>query len=343
MRSIIKLSLLVGISALSAYACSSSSNSNFGSGNEDGGAGNDGSGPLGDGGFGSDVGNFGDGNISDAGGGSTTIYAHTDTELYSFDPATQNVTLIGPFQGFSDAAADNAITDLAVTANNEIWVNSETVIYTAQLPASGTGPVVLTKKAKIATVSKDGGSQKFFALAFAPVGALDPNNEVLVAGDNTGELYTIDQSTGALKALGDFGSTYQLSGDMVFYSDQGTFKGLATIRTCGSPNCKDFLAAVDMNALKTAYTSGTASAAILDKVYGTGTGFSDLFGVGAWGDKVYAFSRNTNTDAGQQPAQLVSIDSTGVGTSLKSFASITKGFSGAGVTTKAAITIPPPK
>jgi hypothetical protein len=331
MRSTIKLSLLISFAALAVYACSSGSGSNGFGDNGDGGTEGDGSGPLGDGGVGADVGNFGDGNINDTGsGGTITIYAHTDTELYTLDPATNTITDIGPFQG-----TNNPITDLAVNSKGEVWVNSETAIYQATVPQT-TGPVTLVQKAPITV----GTNQKFFALAFTPAGALAAN-EVLIAGDNKGELYSIDESTGKPTRLGGFGATWQLSGDLVFYNQGGTFKGLATIRTCGTSSCKDSLASVDMNALKTAYTSGTAAASLLGQTYGSGTGFAALYGVGAWQDKVYAFSRKGGD--GGAPAQLVEIDGTGVGTSIKSFPNITSGWSGAGVTTTATITVPPPK
>ena len=73
------------------------------------------------------------------------------------------------------------------------------------------------------------------------------------------------------------------------------------------------------------------------KLLGTGTGFGDLFGIGAWGNSVYAFSRAASS--GSQPAQLVQIGSSGTGLSLQSFATITSGWSGAGVTTKAPVSV----
>jgi hypothetical protein len=53
--------------------------------------------------------------------------------------------------------------------------------------------------------------------------------------------------------------------------------------------------------------------------------------VGAWDDKVYAFGRG--------PAQLVEMDSAGSGSVVNVFSDISNGWSGAGVTTKAKITV----
>ena len=94
---------------------------------------------------------------------------------------------------------------------------------------------------KVATIGSD--RPKFYALAFAPAGALDPNNEILVGGDSTGNLWSITTTGGATKSLGDFGADpiisgniFELSGDIVFYIDSSTNPtGLATIRSCPSP------------------------------------------------------------------------------------------------------------
>jgi hypothetical protein len=328
------------------YACSSSSTTpGFGNGDDGGSATDDGGGTTDDGGLGSDaVVTLPDGSNHDTGTVMTvdTIYAHTDTELYSMDPSSHTVTLVGSFAGVGGTTNDTAVTDLAVNANKEIYVNSKTVLYKAALPSGGTGTVQLTRIAKIATVSS---TQFFWALAFAPAGVLG-SGETLVGGDDKGDLYAIDPTNGQTKLLGGFGGDWELSGDIVFYTQNGTNLGLATIRHCPIPSgstkpvcdkTNDSLAEIDMAALTAAY-NGSAGAPLLAKTYGNGTTYGELFGVGAWQDKVYAFAR---VQTGS-PAQLVSIDSTGTGVSLQPFANITAGWSGAGVTTKATITVPPP-
>ena len=324
-------------------ACSSSGGSGF----NDGDASADGSLSTGDAGAfdtgvdPGDAGSFGEtGAALDSGtGGTSTIYANTDTELYAMDPATLAVTDIGAFQGMTACSGNAAVTDLAINGAGEIWVNTECALYQAALPTSGKGPVQLTLKTKITGSS----GQKFFALGFAPAGVLGAG-EGLVAGDSLGELYYVDTATGATQDLGGFGNDannkpWQLSGDVVFYTQSGAPLGLATIRTKTSATSLDTLAEIDMAALSAAFTSKTPGN-LLKKIYGTDTGFAKLFGVGAWGNDVYAFSRASGTTT---PAQLVKIDATGTGTLLQSFAAITSGWSGAGVTTKATITIPPPK
>jgi hypothetical protein len=262
------------------------------------------------------------------GNGPPIIYAHTDTELWKMDPTTMAVTDIGPFSDGSGSTP--TITDLAVDASGNVVVNSETAIYTVALPSGGTGTVNITLHTQLPTGSK------FYALGFTPAGALE-TNQSLIAGDSAGNLYYIPSSaTATPQLLGGFGGNWELSGDVVFFTNNGNALGLATIRQC-SPTCdktNDSLAEIDMAAMKQAYTSNT-SGTLLKQVFGSGTGYGELFGVGAWGNNVYAFSRgNSSTQA-----ELVQIGMSGTGTSLKMFPNITSGWSGAGVTTSATITV----
>ena len=304
--------------------------------------------------------NFGDASTQDAPSGadasvSTTVYANSDQTLYSLDPQTNALKLIGSFSGTSGTTADGNVTDLAVNANGDLYVNTESVIYKAALPSNPPGTVQLTK---IASISLQTG-QKFYALAFAPAGSLD-TNEVLIGGDGFGELYSIDTGTGATQHLGNFGPdkfkagyNWALSGDLVFYTDSNNKPtGLATVRPCQTSSCStsnDYLVGVDMTALATAYKNKTPAATLLGGIYGgstssngPGTTFGRLFGLGAWQGKVFAFERATSTTS----PQLVEIStSTGQGSVIPSSVSFTspdQGWSGAGVTTTVTVTVPPP-
>jgi hypothetical protein len=282
----------------------------------------------------------------------TTIYANTDDSLYTMDPKTMAVTLVGKFAGLGGGTGDTTVTDVAVDANDEVYVNSESVVYKAAVPMSP-GTVQLTKVAAISL--KQG--QKFYALAFVPAGVLG-QNETLVGGDGYGELYSIDTTNGSTKDLGNFGNDsahvgniFALSGDVVFYLDANNKPtGLATIRSCtkNTTTCiktSDFLAGVDMTALATAYKSGTPGA-LLSGIYGgnmnssgPGTGYGDLFGLGAWQGNVFAFERKINTSN----PQLLSVSTqSGTGSVISSNFAFTNGWSGAGVTTKVTVNVPPP-
>ncbi len=272
---------------------------------------------------------------TDGGDAPAVIYAHSDTELYTLDPNSQSVTDIGPF---SLGSQTPVITDLAVDGLGNVWVNSESAIYRAAVPTSP-GPVDLTLVANISLQT----SQKFYALGFAPANVLDAN-ETLVAGDNNGALFAI-ATNGSTTELGTFGTdakgnAYELSGDIVFYVQNGNARGLATIRSCPNGSCSttnDMLAEVDVAAMTSAYQSKSPGK-LLKQVLGGGTGYGKLFGVGAWNSSVYAFSRGSTTS----PAKLIEIGASGTGSVLQQFSQITAGWSGAGVTTKAPVTVLPP-
>ena len=346
----------VSFACFALVACSASSQVDGTPSNLDSGSGDGGLNPIDTGGMGNETGpdpGLDGATPLDTGGtgGTSLVYAHTDTELYSLDPATKAVTKIGPFTGNT-----GSITDLAIAGDNSMFVNSTTEIYSATLPAGGTGNVVLTLKTTLPS------GLKFYALGFTPAGVLGAG-EALIAGDGNGDLYYVDTSAASTtpQKLGSFGAwqsgdpgpgrsgdQWTLSGDVVFYMDGAIPRGLATLRACftsstGKTKCQntnDVLAEVDMDALKAAYASKSAAPTLRKRILGTsGSGFGRLFGIGAWEDKVYAFSRNETTTSPAVPAQLIVLDSTGVGTSAQSFPAITAGWSGAGVTTKAKISI----
>jgi hypothetical protein len=299
---------------------------------------------------------------------SSTIYAHTDTALYSMDPTTSTVTQVGIFSGLPDAAYE-AVTDLAVNAAGQVYVNTESAVYQATLPATP-GPTATVPLTLVATITA-AASTYFYALAFTPADALGTGTgEVLIGGDNNGELWSINATSGATQDLGNFGpdsahsgNFFALSGDVVFYTaytnGMAVQTGLATIRSCAPPvapksavciKTSDFLAGINMANLGTAYTSKVKATTLLGGIYGgsmtsagAGTGYGDLFGLGAWGGKVFAFSRNIAGPPIVAPT-LLTIDTTsGVGTPVTGQSwTFTDGWSGAGVTTKVTINVPPP-
>jgi hypothetical protein len=273
--------------------------------------------------------------------GTPIIYAHTDDSLYVMDPSKKSVTLVGQFTG-----GTGGMTDCAVDGDGRLFVNSTGAIYSAALPAGGTGAVALSLQTSLPAGSK------FYALGFTPAGVLE-SGETLIAGDGAGDLYWIDTSGPSttpvkLGVFGDWqpgdpgpgrsGDVWTLSGDLLFYMDGATPRGLATLRSCystsgGSMKCQntnDVFAELDMTALKTAFDTKSPQN-VRKRIIGPGTHVGELFGAGAWDDSFYAFSRS--------PAQLVQIDSSGNGTVVDAFPAISNGWSGACVTTKAKITV----
>jgi hypothetical protein len=301
------------------------------------------------------------GGPGDAGGDGSppilsTLYANTDLSLYSIDPSTNAVLTLGSFVGLPDGGAGTGITDVAVNGAGEIFACSEIAIYSVTLPASPPAPIQLTSVVAIA------GTGKFYALAFAPVGALDGAAETLVGGDSNGTLWAIDTKNGATTNLGSFGfdptvgdggtNVFGLSGDMVFYlDDQSRPTGIATIRSCtpgpGAVVCgNDYLAGVNMSALKTAYAQKVPAGSLMGGIYGatskslgSGTTFREVYGLAAWNQKVFGFSRWT---AAQPPTMLTIDPVTGAGKTVQNGWNFMNGWSGAAVTTKVSITIAAP-
>jgi hypothetical protein len=341
--------LLSGVASVSA--CGSSSQTGFGS--SDGGGSGSGTGTgsvasfgTGPGGSSMNMLTQGDSGMGGSTGPTvTTIYADTDDSLYTLDPKTNTVTLVGAFSGFEGS---EGATDVAVDEAGDVYINSEAAVYKAVLPSGGSGPVMLTNRVAIA-LQKD---QSFYALAFAPAGVLG-SGETLVGGDNNGELWSIDPTSGATVDLGNFGPNPSsskkilgLSGDIVFYMNAGTPTGLATIRSCDSDgsDCSsknDYLAGIDMTALAAAYTSHTPASSLLASIYGgstgsvgSGTGYGELFGLGAWEGTVFAF--------GHDPAALYTVSTSSGGGSQVQSTMPDSGWAGAGVSTKTTITVMPP-
>lgn len=339
-----KLTCVVSLALVAA--CGGSSRTGFdgssGSSGSDGGSSGSSSGGLG---------SSGGPTVTDDAGVTTTttstIYANTDDTLYELDPATNAVSIVGAFSG-----GNGNVTDCAVNAAGEVYVNTSDTVYKASLPSTSGGKVSLTK---VASIGGGKSAPAFFALAFAPAGVLG-SGEGLVGGDSNGVLWSIDPSSGDTHQLGSFGKdkgggTFALSGDIVFYLDgSGKPTGLATIRSCNGVTCSktnDYLAGIDMDALATAFTSGTPAGSLLSGIYGgsatskgSGIGHGELFGLGAWEGKVFGFER---ASANNGTPALLSIDTaSGAGTILPDKSSFTNGWSGACVTTKVTVTVPPP-
>lgn len=242
-----------------------------------------------------------------SGGGSFIAYAHTNNTLFKIDPTQANlgVTSIGGFDCIGGAGQDSSMTDLAVDATGDLWGVTAHHVYHLVIMGSKVAcgpPIVLPMGAT------------FYGLTFAPTDVTGLSKEILVAGNTKGELYTVD-TMGATVLLGDFGNVpsgtnagkpWQLSGDIVFLSNNGNPVGFATVRDCksttSSSGCDktDTLIEIDVAAVKTAITSHTPqslTASVRGKIVKkagcsdtVNTSYGSMFGIAAWNDKVYGFS-----------------------------------------------------
>lgn len=280
--------------------------------------------------------------------GKTIIYAHTDTQLYQLDPddLSTPLELVGEFDcvGDSSKGQDPAMTDLAVDRDANLWGISARAVHPLTI---ANGKILCGAPIDLET----GDKVSFYGLTFAPAGTLDPDVEVLVAGNTAGELWAIDGKGKAVQR-GTFGNApkddghghafehpgkaFELSGDIVFVSNGGNPIGYATVRDCPNPpstsGCSSIntLIEIDVKKMATA-TSGSVRKSVRGQIVqrkGCNDGVADdaygnMYGIAAWADKVFGFSRVGN---------LVEIDvDDGSGCRVKGY-DMSK-FSGAGVTT----------
>jgi hypothetical protein len=322
---------------------------------------------TGDGGSGGSLFDAGHGGGSPGGSAPYLIYAHTNTTLYSLDPVKPDlpITQIGDFDcvlkpgematpgkvaSMTDLAIDENLTMFSVSsfAVHPITVTGSTVHCGTPIPL--TDPILMDK------------NKRFYSLSFAPTGVLDPAKEVLVAGNTAGELWAIDPAgkitqhgtLGNIPATDGHGHAYanydanvpkawEISGDIVFLSNNGKPVGFATVRDCPNPpsptGCAkvDTLIEIDMSKMAMAGAQNVQKSLRGQVVKRAGcsdnvnASYGFLYGIATWNDKVYGFGHEGNL------VDISLLD--GSACLVKNYA--TSMFSGAAVTTVAPVTPPP--
>jgi hypothetical protein len=261
-----RLVLPMALAVLAGAACAPGGRGDGGGGG--GGGGGSGSGGSGGSGSGTGSGSGGSGSGSDA---TTYVYAHSSSALYRVDPDTLAITEVGAF-GWPIPLLPDQMTDLAIDSTGLMIGVSFTCVYSVD-PTT----------AKTTLLSANLG-ESFNALSFVPASALGSSGaDVLVGARNTdGVVFEIDQSTGATTQIGNMGGSYVSSGDLV------AVDGFGMVQTVPGGSSGDQLVRLA--------TSTFAATPI-----GTGTGFSDIWGLAFWKNQIYGF---TNT------GQFVLIDPT---------------------------------
>jgi hypothetical protein len=331
----------VGCAIAFGIACGGTSNgSGFGTADGDSGGGNGGDG----GGLGNSEGGLtgsGDGSIT-TGPTSSIFYVHTNTTLYTVDPTNVSAppTMIGNFDCIGNGSGqDSSMTDIAVSKDGSIYAVSQANAY----PITVTGSTVHCGTAW-PLPSKN---NNFYGLTVAPENTV-ATDEVLIAADDSGALWQIDQTSGATTQVGTLGTdpatskAWELSGDIVFVANGGSPVGFATVRDSSS-DAEDTLIEVDVSLVKpgTASTLKTVLGKVVQKsgcaapssgtTPAAGFGFKSMYGIAAYEDKVYGFSHT---------GDIIEIDnSDGSACLLGSIAS--NAFSGAGVSTSVQVVAPP--
>ena len=291
-----------------------------------------------------------------AGGAAPSIlYVHSNTTLYEADPSEMPLALstLGDFECIGGSGQSTSMTDIAVNADGEVWAISTTRVY--RLDLSG-GTVAC---AEIIELNNPQGIS-FYGMTFAPKGVLHPTEEVLIAGNSAGELWSVDAggnlaqrgTLGVVPANDGQGHTYdnagkpwELSGDIAFFENNGSPIGFAPVRDCPNPpssngcNEIDTLIELDVPALATATTQS-----VLKSVRGqivrasdcndTEPGYGSVYGIGAWLGTVYGFSRR---DGNGYAIAIDNVD--GTACLLEAFPG--SPWAGAGNTTIADVIAPP--
>jgi hypothetical protein len=292
-----RLSVVLGLCAALASGCGATDINHGKGGGADlgGGSGGNGGGSGGGGGGGYVPPDGGDVNY--------TVYAHSNTTLYTIDVMAKTISTVGPFNAPAVGSAPDVIQDLAVAPDNTIYVISKQTLYTAD-PHDGhvtvVGSVTACGSDNVAlTTTKDG---------------------KLYAADYKGAFCEVDITTSppTVKPLGSVGNNMAISGDIVGIGDgsvYGTAYNLSDSSSTGT-SINNVLVKID-----------PATGAMQSQL--GATGFPKLFGVAYANGVVFGFTHDGSGD-------VITIDpKTGKGTLFNTFLDPTTGkgipFAGAGV------------
>jgi hypothetical protein len=223
----------------------------------------------------------------------TSVFAHTSSALYRVDPETLAVTKVGNF-GWSNAFEQ--MTDIAIDNTGMLIGISFKAVYRIDPTTAAV------------TQLSSSLSGMFNGLSFVPAEMLgQTGRDVLVGTRNAdGMVFSIDPSTGQATVIGNM-QGFSSSGDLV------AIAGFGAVQTADNGLSADRLVRLAPN---------TFAATPI----GTTIGFSDIWGVAYWKNKIFGF---TNT------GQFVTIDpTTGVGTLVESGG---PAWWGAAVTTSAPV------
>jgi len=225
-------------------------------------------------GGGTDSGN-GSGSGSGSGGGEQVfVYAHSASTLYKIDPDTLQVQMVGAFNWGS--VGSDQMTDIAIDKNGQMIGVSFSRVYRVD-PSNAVTTLLSSQLAR-----------SFNGLSFVPAAQLGMTGDDVLVGTQSidGKVFRIDPMTGSATEVGDMGA-YTSSGDLVAVA------GFGTVQTVNNTSGSDVLARL---------ATSTFSASPI----GSGTGFTAIWGVAFFKDKVYGF-----TDGG---AFLLIDPNTGAGT-----------------------------
>jgi hypothetical protein len=284
-----------------------------GGGGSGGGVGGNGAGDLGGSGGSGGGGAGGSGGAGGAGGGGTTytIYAHSDTTLYTVDTVNKMLNPIGNFNAPTDPKTKrtDVIQDLAITPDNTIYVVGKTTLYTAD-PKDGHVTVV----GAVGSLGACGTDNVALTTT--------PDNKLYVA-DYGGAFCEIDVTVSppTIHQIGTLGNNMAVSGDIVGLGD-GSIYATAYNKSNSATQLSNVLVKLDPKSGAIISTQGP-------------TGYPKLFGVAFADGKVYGFTHDGSGDV------IVIDPKTGAGTIFATFKDSGGGISFAGAGVNSDVPAPP--
>ena len=215
--------------------------------------------PGGDDDSGADAGNSGSGSGSGSGSNSGTVYvyAHTESTLYRVDPDSLAISEIGDFKWPNNST--DTMTDIAIDKDGNMVGVSFDKVYKVD---TGTAQTTLLSAAL---------QGMFNGLSYVPATYVNQTgDDVLVGTRNTdGAVFRIDPMTGSATQIGDMGSGFSSSGDLV------AVDGFGIVQTVPG-NGGDSLATL---------ASGTFAATPVGN-----TGYGSIWGLAFWKNKLFGFT-----------------------------------------------------
>jgi hypothetical protein len=208
-----------------------------------------------------DGGTTGSGSGSDSGSGSNTgtiyVYAHTESTLYRVDPDSLAIAEIGDFKWPNNST--DTMTDIAIDKDGNMVGVSFDKVYKVDTS---------TAQTTLLSASLQG---MFNGLSYVPATYVNQTgDDVLVGTRNTdGAVFRIDPMTGSATQIGDMGSGFSSSGDLV------AVDGFGIVQTVPG-NGGDSLATL---------ASGTFAATAVGN-----TGYASIWGLAFWKNKVFGFT-----------------------------------------------------
>jgi hypothetical protein len=193
----------------------------------------------------------GGGTIDAASNQIAVVYGESPDTLYSLDPVTKAVNVVGAFSGCT------SVEDIALDKDSNMYGTTENALYKID---TATAACTLIAKGTYPN-----------SLSFVPAGTLDPNVEALV-GYNGSDYVRIDPTTGAVTTVGSIGSGLSSSGDIV------SVIGGSTYLTVTGTGCSTNDCLIEVDPKTGALVKNWKS-----------VGHNQVFGLSFWAGALYGF------------------------------------------------------